>query len=73
MDGHAPLALSLPVLTSASCENCSYVCSFCQQSISNEAIVTGDESYHADCFRCKNCNTRIEELVFAKTTQGIYW
>lgn len=55
------------------CEGCSYVCSYCGQSISNEAIVTGDESYHADCFRCKACSTRIEELVFAKTSQGIYW
>ena len=55
------------------CENCSYVCSSCGKSISNEAIVTGDESYHADCFRCKSCSTRIEELVFAKTSQGIYW
>ena len=55
------------------CENCSYVCASCGLSISHEAIVTGQESYHADCFRCKTCNTRIEELVFAKTAQGIYW
>lgn len=32
----------------------------------------GDESYHAACFTCKSCKNRIEELVFAKTSQGIY-
>ncbi|MBW0466835.1 hypothetical protein O181_006550 [Austropuccinia psidii MF-1] len=54
------------------CENCSYICSVCKQPISNEAIVTGEESYHADCFRCRSCSNRIEELIFAKTSQGIY-
>ncbi|KAH9820716.1 hypothetical protein DFH28DRAFT_1079509 [Melampsora americana] len=54
------------------CENCSYICSVCKNPISNEAIVTGDESYHAECFRCRSCQNRIEELIFAKTSQGIY-
>jgi hypothetical protein len=34
--------------------------------------MTGDESYHANCFTCKTCKRRIDELVFAKTSQGIY-
>jgi len=34
--------------------------------------MTGDDSYHAHCFKCKVCKSRIDELVFAKTTQGIY-
>lgn len=34
--------------------------------------MTGDESYHAHCFTCRTCKQRIEELVFAKTSQGIY-
>ena len=34
--------------------------------------MTGDDSYHAHCFNCKVCKKRIEELVFAKTSQGIY-
>lgn len=34
--------------------------------------MTGDDSYHAHCFKCKVCNNRIDELVFAKTSQGIY-
>lgn len=34
--------------------------------------MTGDESYHAACFTCKACHSPIAELVFAKTSQGIY-
>ncbi|KAF9357072.1 hypothetical protein BGX26_004281 [Mortierella sp. AD094] len=34
--------------------------------------MTGDEAYHADCFRCIQCNAKIDDLVFAKTSQGIY-
>lgn len=34
--------------------------------------MTGEESYHAACFTCKTCSRRIDELVFAKTSAGIY-
>lgn len=34
--------------------------------------MTGDDAYHAHCFNCKVCKKRIDELVFAKTSQGIY-
>ncbi|KAF8984042.1 hypothetical protein BGZ46_008963 [Entomortierella lignicola] len=34
--------------------------------------MTGDEAYHADCFRCTQCDAKIDDLVFAKTSQGIY-
>ncbi|KAF7793948.1 hypothetical protein EIP86_005072 [Pleurotus ostreatoroseus] len=34
--------------------------------------MTGEDSYHAHCFNCKVCKKRIEELVFAKTSTGIY-
>ncbi|KIP11643.1 hypothetical protein PHLGIDRAFT_63457 [Phlebiopsis gigantea 11061_1 CR5-6] len=54
------------------CANCSYCCNVCGQPILDEAIMTGDDSYHAHCFNCKVCKKRIEELVFAKTSQGIY-
>ncbi|TFK75276.1 RhoGAP-domain-containing protein [Pluteus cervinus] len=54
------------------CANCSYSCNVCHQPILDEAIMTGDDSYHAHCFKCKVCKNRIDELVFAKTTQGIY-
>ncbi|KAF9501988.1 RhoGAP-domain-containing protein [Pleurotus eryngii] len=54
------------------CANCSYSCSVCHEPILDEAIMTGEDSYHAQCFKCKVCNKRIEELVFARTSQGIY-
>ncbi|KAK0195319.1 signal transducer [Armillaria mellea] len=54
------------------CANCSYNCNVCKQPILDEAIMTGDDSYHAHCFKCKVCKNRIDELVFAKTSQGIY-
>lgn len=34
--------------------------------------MTGDDSYHAHCFMCKSCHNRIDELMFAKTSHGIY-
>lgn len=54
------------------CANCSYNCSLCHQPILDEAIMTGDDSFHAHCFTCKVCKNRIDDLVFAKTSQGIY-
>ncbi|CAG7850642.1 SubName: Full=Uncharacterized protein {ECO:0000313/EMBL:CCA68331.1} [Serendipita indica DSM 11827] len=54
------------------CGNCSYHCSVCKQPIVDEAIMTGDDSYHAHCFTCRQCKRGIKELVFAKTSQGIY-
>lgn len=54
------------------CANCSYCCNVCGLPILDEAIMTGDDSYHAHCFNCKVCKKRIDELVFAKTSQGIY-
>ncbi|KAH9998485.1 hypothetical protein BJV74DRAFT_883173 [Russula compacta] len=44
----------------------------CHQPILDEAIMTGDDSYHAHCFKCRSCHNRIEELMFAKTSHGIY-
>ncbi|KAF9127540.1 hypothetical protein BGW39_005807 [Mortierella sp. 14UC] len=34
--------------------------------------MTGEEAYHSDCFQCIQCASKIEDLVFAKTSQGIY-
>ncbi|KAF9184750.1 hypothetical protein BGZ51_003153 [Haplosporangium sp. Z 767] len=34
--------------------------------------MTGDEAYHAECFRCVHCESKIDDLVFAKTSQGIF-
>ncbi|SJX64111.1 related to GTPase-activating protein beta-chimerin [Sporisorium reilianum f. sp. reilianum] len=54
------------------CGQCNYSCNICNLPIMEEAIMTGDESYHASCFTCRSCHSKIEELVFAKTSQGIY-
>ncbi|KAI8640077.1 hypothetical protein BD408DRAFT_370663 [Parasitella parasitica] len=54
------------------CEDCSYSCHACSNTIKDEAIMTGDEAYHADCFRCVQCCKKIEDLVFTQTSKGIY-
>ncbi|ORX55000.1 RhoGAP-domain-containing protein [Hesseltinella vesiculosa] len=54
------------------CENCSYICKACQVAIYDEAIMTGDEVYHADCFCCTACHKKIEDLIFTQTSKGIY-
>ncbi|KIO28065.1 hypothetical protein M407DRAFT_72301 [Tulasnella calospora MUT 4182] len=54
------------------CGSCSYNCNVCKLPILDEAIMTGDESYHAACFTCRSCSRQIQELVFAKTSNGIY-
>ncbi|KZT21386.1 RhoGAP-domain-containing protein [Neolentinus lepideus HHB14362 ss-1] len=54
------------------CSNCSYNCNVCGQPILDEAIMTGDDSYHAHCFKCRVCKNLIDDMVFAKTSQGIY-
>ncbi|KAI8879732.1 RhoGAP-domain-containing protein [Backusella circina FSU 941] len=54
------------------CENCSYCCNACKQVIRDEAIMTGDEAYHADCFQCVSCKKKIDDLVFTQTSKGIH-
>ncbi|KAG2195184.1 hypothetical protein INT47_006466, partial [Mucor saturninus] len=54
------------------CEDCSYSCHACFKTIKDEAIMTGDEAYHADCFRCVQCSKKIDDLVFTQTSKGIY-
>ncbi|KAL5528670.1 RGA2 [Sanghuangporus sanghuang] len=53
------------------CANC-YNCKVCKLPILDEAVMTGDDSFHAECFTCRSCKNRIDELVFAKTSQGFY-
>ena len=33
----------------------------------------GDEMFHVDCFRCEQCQMKIEEPVFVKTSQVIFY
>ncbi|CEP16580.1 hypothetical protein [Parasitella parasitica] len=54
------------------CESCSYCCNACKQVIRDEAIMTGDEAYHAECFRCVSCKRKIDDLVFTQTSKGIH-
>ncbi|KAI8098176.1 uncharacterized protein B0P05DRAFT_520801 [Gilbertella persicaria] len=54
------------------CENCSYCCNACKLVIHDEAIMTGDQAYHADCFKCVSCKNKIEDLVFTQTSKGIH-
>ncbi|KAI8640782.1 hypothetical protein BD408DRAFT_419236 [Parasitella parasitica] len=54
------------------CESCSYCCNACKQVIRDEAIMTGDEAYHAECFRCVSCRKKIDDLVFTQTSKGIH-
>ncbi|CAO3599765.1 unnamed protein product [Absidia cylindrospora] len=54
------------------CEDCSYVCKQCGLGIDQEAIMTGQESYHVDCFRCVACNKCMDDLIYKQTKEGIY-
>ncbi|CAO3591236.1 unnamed protein product [Absidia cylindrospora] len=54
------------------CEQCSYNCHLCHKTIKDEAIMTGEEAYHAECFRCVQCHTKIDDLVFTQTSKGIF-
>ena len=54
------------------CSNCTYSCSACGNKIEDLAILTGDQAYCAACFRCRNCKKKIENLRYARTSQGMF-
>ncbi|KAJ5794080.1 Rho GTPase activation protein [Penicillium paradoxum] len=54
------------------CSNCTYSCSSCNNKIEDLAILTGDQAFCAQCFRCRNCKQKIENLRYARTSQGIF-
>ncbi|KAI2617006.1 RhoGAP-domain-containing protein [Hypomontagnella submonticulosa] len=54
------------------CNNCTYSCSACGEKIEDLAILTGDQAFCAACFRCRNCKRKIENLRYARTSQGIF-
>jgi hypothetical protein len=54
------------------CNNCTYSCSACGNKIEDLAILTGDHAFCASCFRCRNCKKQIENLRYARTSQGIF-
>jgi hypothetical protein len=51
------------------CANCSYNCRACGEAITDEAIVTGKDTYHAHCFKCVKCDKRIQDLTYANTSK----
>lgn len=54
------------------CSNCTYSCNSCGNKIEDLAILTGDQAFCAQCFRCRNCKKKIENLRYARTSQGIF-
>jgi hypothetical protein len=54
------------------CNNCTYSCTACGNKIEDLAILTGDQAFCAGCFRCRNCKRKIENLKYARTSQGIF-
>lgn len=54
------------------CNNCTYSCGACGNKIEDLAILTGDQAFCATCFRCRNCKRKIENLRYARTSQGIF-
>ncbi|EEP78782.1 conserved hypothetical protein [Uncinocarpus reesii 1704] len=54
------------------CNNCTYSCNSCGSKIEDLAILTGDQAFCANCFKCRNCKRTIENLRYARTSQGIF-
>ncbi|KAJ5637462.1 hypothetical protein N7490_007341 [Penicillium lividum] len=54
------------------CSSCTYSCYSCGNKIEDLAILTGDQAFCAQCFRCRNCKRKIENLRYARTSQGIF-
>lgn len=54
------------------CNNCTYSCSVCGNKIEDLAILTGDQAFCATCFKCRHCKKKIENLKYARTSQGIF-
>src|SRR5271168_529109 len=50
----------------------SLICSNCGNKIEDLAILTGDQAFCANCFKCRNCKKKIENLRYARTSQGIF-
>ncbi|KAL9114472.1 MAG: hypothetical protein Q9227_001553 [Pyrenula ochraceoflavens] len=44
----------------------------CHNKIEDLAILTGDQAFCANCFKCRNCKKKIENLRYARTSQGIF-
>ena len=54
------------------CSNCTYSCTACGNKIEDLAILTGEQAFCKRCFRCRNCKKEIDNLRYARTSQGIF-
>lgn len=54
------------------CSNCSYSCKQCNKKIDDLAILTGDQAYCSNCFKCRVCKLKIEDLRYARTSKGLF-
>lgn len=54
------------------CSNCTYNCKQCGKKIDDLAILTGDQAYCSNCFKCRVCKLKIEDLRYARTLKGLF-
>lgn len=54
------------------CSNCTYNCKQCGKKIDDLAILTGDQAYCSNCFKCRACKLKIEDLRYARTLKGLF-
>lgn len=54
------------------CSNCTYNCKQCGKKIDDLAILTGDQAYCSNCFKCRACKLKIEDLRYARTLKGVF-
>lgn len=54
------------------CSNCLYNCKQCNKKIDDLAILTGDQAYCLNCFKCRLCKMKIEDLRYARTLKGLF-
>ncbi|TPX39837.1 hypothetical protein SeMB42_g04576 [Synchytrium endobioticum] len=65
-----------PVLLSSDhkplCINCCYSCDQCGHPILEDAVITGNHTFHVDCFKCGVCGQFIENLTFTTIQDTIH-
>ena len=49
----------------ALCADCSLKCKSCKRPILEDAVTTGESTYHPACFNCDTCGEKISSLTFA--------
>ena len=54
------------------CSDCSFSCAMCSRKITDVAVLTNDKAFCASCFVCKKCKNKIDDLHYARTSQGIF-